>query len=156
MITVPAFIAELTADAYARLLRAARAVPSERAQWTVNEHGRSTLDQVQEVAVITRSFPAIVRAASFASFDRSAFDAAKTEMPTLEAAIAAVDAALPELLDVIRGYPVDQLEDPIMLPFRGGTPSTMARLLAMPAWNTTYHDGQVNFIQRLYGDLEMH
>jgi len=156
MITVPEFIAELTEDAYARLLRAAQAVPSDRAEWTVNEHGRSTLDQMQEVAVITRNFPAIVRSASFASFDRSAFEVAKTELPSLAAAITAVEAALPELLEVIRSFPMDQLENPIMLPFRGGTPSTMARLLAMPAWNSTYHDGQVNFIQRLYGDLEMH
>jgi hypothetical protein len=42
------------------------------------------------------------------------------------------------------------------MPFGGGVVMTMADILSLPSWNMVYHLGQINQIQLMLGDREMH
>ncbi|MEZ5163605.1 MAG: hypothetical protein R2688_07600 [Fimbriimonadaceae bacterium] len=61
-----------------------------------------------------------------------------------------------DLCNLIAEFPDDQLENEVTLPFGGGMTITMADVLSIHYWNTVYHQGQVNFIQMLLGDGDMH
>ena len=61
----------------------------------------------------------------------------------------------PELM-AISDFPEGKLDEEITLPFGGGMTMTMADLLGLPYWNTVYHLGQINQIQLMLGDREMH
>jgi len=58
-------------------------------------------------------------------------------------------ASAKELADVVRSLDPDALGRTYQTPF-GALPG--AFLIQLPAMNMTYHGGQVNYMQRLYGD----
>ena len=44
----------------------------------------------------------------------------------------------------------------VTLPFGAGGDWTLAEIIQANYWNTSYHHGQVNYIQTLYGDTASH
>jgi uncharacterized damage-inducible protein DinB len=76
------------------------------------------------------------------------------ELNTLEKIKAAGDARIARLCQLIEAVPDERLEETRAMPW-GGT-MTLADRLFICYWNLTYHDGQVNYLQRLLGDTEMH
>jgi hypothetical protein len=44
----------------------------------------------------------------------------------------------------------------IHLPFRGGMDMTVLQIMSLMVWNCNYHEGQICYIQTLYGDKDMH
>ncbi len=61
-----------------------------------------------------------------------------------------------KLAEVILAVPDSALDDVISLPFAEGMTMSRAEVMMMTYWNYVYHTGQVAYIQRLYGDVEMH
>ena len=59
-----------------------------------------------------------------------------------------------KLLTMIREMPDDKLAEKIDLPW--GVTWTLAEVANMHDWNLVYHVGQINYIQTLLGDFEMH
>ena len=61
-----------------------------------------------------------------------------------------------DLCHAVAAIPDAALEREITLPFGGGTVMTLADALGLPAWNMTYHLGQINLIGLMLGDRRMH
>lgn len=141
------------------VLRAVKALPEDKRDWKPAETARSALNQLQEVAMSPRFFVPILRDGKMPEFDDHAKEEAarlKKSFDTFEKCREAAMEGTSELCQVISEFPDDRLEEEVTLPFAGGTAMTMADVLGLHAWNLTYHHGQVNYIQTMLGDMEMH
>lgn len=139
--------------------RAALAVPTEKAEWVPMGEARSVLSQMREVASGGAWFLPIVRERKAPDFTEHARQEAvrlRQSYDTVEKCVEAARESTAELCRAIAAFPDEALEGEIRLPFGGGTTVTMADLLGMHAWNMTYHLGQINLIQLMLGDREMH
>jgi len=70
-----------------------------------------------------------------------------------------VDAALignSELCLAVMDLTDDRLDEEVWLPLGGGMTLTIAEVIGKHAWNLAYHQGQINQIQLLLGDKQMH
>ena len=138
-------------------LRAVGALPSEKRDWTPGAPARSALDQLKEVAFAPQLYRLLIAENRMPSPEEHS--QMKSEVQSIEGFDKICELAMKntsELCNHIAEFPNDQLEKEVTLPFGGGMTVTMADVLAIHYWNTVYHQGQVNFIQMLLGDGEMH
>jgi len=77
-------------------------------------------------------------------------------LETPEKAIAALQASAAELTAAMQSLTDDQLQTEVALAFGPGMQVTVQQMLFFPYWNMTYHQGQLAYIQTLYGDREMY
>lgn len=148
-------------SAAARMSRAAaetlaanlEAVPAEKQDWRPLDAGRSALSQVQECAVINAFFAAILRTRAVPEME---YEARTAALGTAEKALAALRASGAELGEVIEAFPTEDLGGTIVLPFGPGMTMTYGQVMFAAYWNMTYHEGQIAYIQTLYGDTAMH
>ncbi len=75
-------------------------------------------------------------------------------LDTIDKAINGLKFATKELVEAIESQTQDQLASEVMTPW--GTPTTKFGLANMAAAHVMYHNGQVNYIQSLYGDADNH
>ncbi len=153
------FVVRQTHKALDDICRAAQAVPDDKADWAPGGDARSALNQMQEIATAGRWFLPVVADRAVPSFDEHArreSAALRQSYDTIAKCVQAARESTSALCMAIAVYPDDQLEDEIALPFGGGTTMTMAEVLALHAWNMVYHLGQINQIQLMLGDREMH
>jgi uncharacterized damage-inducible protein DinB len=139
-------------------LRAIAAIPVDHLEWAP-EGGRHALSQLQEVAMVPDFYLIVLRTGSVPVFD----DHAKERVETLRASLSTIDECreglmrmTSELCQAIRDFPDQRLEEEVVLPFNGGMRVTMGDVLGLHYWNTVYHLGQINYLQTLLGDREMH
>jgi uncharacterized damage-inducible protein DinB len=141
------------------ICRAAAAVPVDRVEWSPGGEARSVLSQMQEVATAGNWFLPIVRDRVAPEFDEHARREAvrlRRSFDTVDKCVEAARASTSELCQAISSFPDTGLEEEMRLPFGGGVTMTMADILGMHAWNMVYHLGQINQIQLMLGDREMH
>lgn len=141
------------------LLRAVDALPPEKLDWKPCETSRSVLSQLKEVAMAPQFFIHVIRHGKMPDMTNHAHDSTeKIEHDLVDLASTKQKAmeATAELCSAILDFPDDGLDHEITLPFGGGMVMTMAEILGLHAWNMTYHYGQINYIQTLLGDVEMH
>ncbi len=120
---------------------------------------RSTLSQMQEIAVSGAWFIPLIRDLKAPEFDAHAIEESKRLRAKNDTLSKCVDAArenTSSLCAVIESVPDSELEREMTLPFGGGMTVTLADILAMHWWNMTYHLGQINQIQLMLGDKVMH
>ena len=67
-------------------------------------------------------------------------------------ALAIFNASVDDVLRAIEAFPEEKVGDIIQL----SKPTPFAKLLFFAARHMQYHSGQINYIQTLYGDGEMH
>jgi hypothetical protein len=132
-----------------------KAIPETQLRVSPGGCARDALNLVAECAMVngfvarflqTGSFerpPAEDRQAHLASFDTAdkALGYLEQETNALIAAIEGVDEST--FGDVIENTPL-------------GRPMTRFAIAQLPAMHMMYHDGQLNYIQTLYGDDKMH
>jgi uncharacterized damage-inducible protein DinB len=148
-----------TQKALEDLCRSALAVPADKAEWVPMGKARSVLSQMQEIATAGRWFLPIVRDRVAPEFDEHAAREAarlRKSFDTIEKCVEAARENTSELLQAVANFPDEGLEDEVSLPFGGGMTMTMADVLSLHSWNITYHFGQINQIQLMLGDAEMH
>lgn len=141
------------------VIRAVEALPEDKRDWNPAETSRSAMNQLQEIAMSPRFFVELIEKGQMPEFD----DHAKKERErlvqsydTFEKCRAACMEGTSELCQVISQFPDERLEDEVTLPFAGGMVMSMADVLGLHAWNMHYHHGQINYIQTMLGDMEMH
>jgi hypothetical protein len=61
-----------------------------------------------------------------------------------------------ELCQAIEAFDPARLEEEVTIPFGFRTVLTMADVIGLHYWNIVYHLGQINQIQLMAGDREMH
>lgn len=149
----------MTKNATAAIFSAARAMPKDKLNWAVMDEGRTTLDLLQECAQSPMWFGGILAARAMPEFDEAAMaegDKQRKQWKTIEACEKACNELSKSLYKAIKEFPDGELEKEIDLPFGDGFRASFADICMYQYWNLTYHWGQINYIQTLYGDKEMH
>ena len=149
--TVQEFIATGTEKATADLLHAFERTTIEKRGWEP-EGGRSARNVLAECAIMTGGIADIVKEGKVPEFDMAKFYADLALLDTDEKAIGALKAGTDKMVGVIKSLPDSKLDVPIESPW--GTYSTAA-WAAQAMTHNSYHEGQINYIQTLYGDKGM-
>ena len=156
--TTKELAARLVETGMESLFRSARAMPEDKLTWRAGEDCRTALEYLQECAQSLK-WPETLLNLDKRPLGPEAFEAARQERAgwtSLQACEDAARANLPTTLAYIRDYPEGDLDRVIELPFMPDLKMTVLEILCSPYWNATYHLGQINFIQLMYGDKEMH
>lgn len=129
------------------------AMPEDKQSWVPEVAGaaglRSARDQVAECAAANRLFATILKGEKPTPF--RPFEV-KSEYASTEEAQQDLIASAAECATVIRGMSDEDLEKEYRLRW----PMTGYQVIEFPCRNMTYHGGQVNQLQLLYGDAEFH
>lgn len=138
------------------LVTAARAMPEDRLTWSVLDEGRTVLDLVRECAESPLWFAKMLERRDGPPLARDELGGSETEAPaTLEGCERALSENTQRLNDVIRSVPDGDMMKLIAMPWNPSDTVPAADVMFMHYWNATYHLGQINFIQTLYGDKQM-
>jgi hypothetical protein len=147
----------LIEDAGRDLFRNARAMPEDKLEWKPSETARTALDQIQECAYTPLIFiPILVNRAS-EPFDMAKFEemrAIRRQWTTIDECERVFWENTNKLFDVIRQVPDTDLDVQVQMPW--GSSEPLATVLLIHFWNLVYHQGQISYIQTIYGDREMH
>ncbi|MCU0317133.1 MAG: DinB family protein [Fimbriimonadaceae bacterium] len=157
MLTYQDQIVRMTHKALDDLLRAVEALPEDKRDWKPGPTGRSALDQLQECALVPMLYSKILQEREAPSRDDHVqFRRQAKELKTFEACREAAMTQTSAFCALVLDFPDEDLEFEMNLPFNGGMNLTLADLVALHYWNLSYHLGQVNYIQTLLGDPNMH
>ena len=152
-------VVRATQKALDDVCRAAQSVPEDKLEWVPMGDVRSVLSQMQEVATAGAWFVPLVRDRKQPEFDEHARKEAvriRRSYDTLDKCVEAARTSTSDLCQAIAAFPEAALEEEMTLPFGGGVVMTMADVLGMHNWNLVYHLGQINQIQLMLGDRDMH
>lgn len=149
-------IIDMTKSALESLTRTAKAVPEEKQTWEPMEIGRSVQDQLAECVQVAGWFERVLSEKSAAFFTREFIVEERRVRQAMTSA--EIDAQMipshERLFKAIQGLSESDLDRTIS--FRPGYEPTLREVCYFPLRNLWYHFGQVNYIQTLYGDTEMH
>jgi hypothetical protein len=154
MPTVIELAVKLNREASEGLARSLRAMPAEKTTWKPLDVGRDAVDQAVECAGFNLLGAKCLTTREDPKIDLAAFEQMKAENNTPEKALALLDRATTSLVAAIEAFPPEHLDDTVTMPW--GMKMTFAELLFLNYWNLVYHQGQIAYIQTLYGDREMH
>ena len=152
-------IVRITQKAIDDVCRAALAVPKDKQDWVPMGEARSVLNQMQELAVAANWFHDIIqdlRVTREPERDIDEMMIRARELKSVEECVEMARNTTAELCRAISTFPPEALDVEVTLPFGEGQTASMADMLYMHAWNLTYHLGQINQIQLMLGDREMH
>lgn len=151
--TVQEFQAEKIEGAAKQLAFWLGAMPEDKQSWVPAIEGavglRTARDQVAECAAANRLFTTILKGEKPTPFHPFEI---KSKYASLEEAQQDLIASASECAAVIRGLSDEDLarEYPLRWPMTG------YQVIEFPYRNMTYHGGQLNLLQLLYGDSEFH
>lgn len=154
-ISLPAFLANRLRWAGAALHTASEKMPEDRIAWhpvTEGNSGRDALDQIVECAYLNEWAAAAFRNGALPAFDEGDYKAKKDAHRNKAAALAWLQSGTSALADAVQAFATDKLGNTFHNPFINGD-TTWAEFADFFYWNTIYHEGQVNYIQVLYGDM---
>lgn len=137
----------------------AKAVPADKLEWKPMDEGRSVLDICKEMAMAPSWSTNILGGQPMPDFDEKAMEEYNNMSAGWTTAEACEEVCLKNLdafFAAVSAFPDDKLNDKYTLPFDGGQTITMMENMQYPAWNFTYHQGQIAYIQTLYGDKKMY
>jgi len=152
-------IVRMTQRALDDVCRAALAIPSEKREWVPMGAARSVLNQMQELAVAALWFYDIIQDLRITREPERDIDEIMVkarEITTVEECVERARTSTSDLCRAIAAFPDEALDVEVTLPFGAGQTASMADMLYMHAWNLTYHLGQINQMQLMLGDPEMH
>lgn len=121
--------------------------------------GRSALDQLREAAWAPMFYKSFLGSEGFGAGMGGNHDEVRKKAGEPMSFDDGREQALREtgeLCSLIAAFPDEKLDEEVTLPVGGGMVLTMAEVLGVHYWNLVYHQGQVNYIQTLLGDREMH
>lgn len=146
------FIANQTEVVTEGIIRSIRALPADKVAWKPMDNGRSALDQFQECAISPEIFTRALNGGGYVYTDD--LRPKRLALASVDEAEAVLRKGTTELLKGIREMPDSKLDDPIDMPW--GATWKLVDVMNMHFWNLTYHVGQINYIQTLLGDFDMH
>lgn len=134
-------------------------MPADKLEWKPSETNRSAMELLQECAQSLGWPQFMLKENAFAGDPAEAFEKARLERAAWTTIDACEKAAMDNWAETkrfIAEYPEGDLDREIELPFAPDLKLTVAEILASPYWNLTYHLGQLNYVQLMYGDRDMH
>ncbi len=151
------YIADSAKEAAEQAFRYAEAVPTEKLDWEPVEGVRSTLNIVRELAMT----PTWAYDLLFGDSQTSGEGDMEAQMALM--ASWSLDEAKKQFAErfakfetSVRAMSEERFTETKWLPYDGGRDFTVLEMLDYPRWNFNYHQGQIAYIQMLYGDKDMH
>ena len=137
------------------LATSALAIPIDKRAWSPGGVARTTISILQECA----TFPTFTvltlanrRMPNEAEIQALVGDV-DLKAASLETLIEVMNRQTEKLVESIKAFPEADLEKEMTFPW--GT-YTMLGVMGFHYWNNTYHLGQINYLQMILGDAEMH
>ena len=156
-INLPQFLAGKIRTAGIALHDAVAKVPEDRLNWhpeTEGNKGRDVLDQALECAYLNEWVAKGYASQQMPAINWDDFKVATDAKRNKSACLAWLQSSTEALAGAIANFPADKLGDPTTDPVHNGKATTWADFaIDLFLWNTVYHEGQVNYIQVLYGDM---
>lgn len=147
-------MANSTLNASETFLRYARGLPRGKLDWCPSTASRSALSMLQEVAQDPRDLAKLMNdelvpgLGSEQYFERLRKE--KLEWTTLEECERVLEFNISILVAAMNNFPDSRLNERVVEPW--GQETTFAELAMYQYWNTTWHTGQIAYIQTLLGD----
>jgi uncharacterized damage-inducible protein DinB len=150
---VAALASALSREAGETLIRVASSTPPDRLEWKPLDNGRTILDQLVECCIANRKWARILRNRTYSNLPREQVVATYAGLDSLEVIAARLRETVRELVEGIET--VSDEDAGKKLDTEWG-PYTLGRCCIHAYWNMVYHEGQINYVQTLYGDFEEH
>ncbi|MCC7102084.1 MAG: hypothetical protein IT206_03295 [Fimbriimonadaceae bacterium] len=152
------YMIEVTEQAKKEAFQAARKVPADKVDWSPLDEGRSVLNQCRELAMCPTWAKSIINNEPQPEWNEATMEKIKEEQAqwkSVDDCEAECNRRLAELYELYRNMPDARLEECRWLPYDGGREFKMPEMMDYPRWNFNYHQGQISYIQTLYGDKQM-
>jgi hypothetical protein len=151
--TVPEIAASRTRRAVQDLLAAARSTLPDKVTWSPLGDARSALSMLTECVIANFKWRDILRNRKYAGVSEDLWEETTKACIDLPATLELLEKSGEELAEAILAIPDDDTGNEIETPWG---PYTLADCCLHAYWNMAYHEGQINYIQTLYGDHEEH
>jgi hypothetical protein len=140
----------------AELERTAKAVPEDKLNWRPLDNGRPVLDLLGSAAQGPGIVVGILNGTL--KFGPELMQQLKTERDgwTREEALRQLEENTKTLIAEVESRTEEQLNELVTLPFNGGTTLPLGAALLRGYRFFMSRTAQINYIQTLYGDFEMH
>lgn len=115
---------------------------------------RSPYNILLELVILNRRSAKRLRGEDPGPFDPKAWATTPDDFQTREAATTQFQESMEEMLAVLEAIPANEIDKEIVLP--SGTVTTPFEMGVFCAFHASYHDGQLNYLQALKGDAEIH
>ena len=159
MPTIQRLAVHLTQEALASLFRTARHIPADKWHWSPMAEARTAQNQVAECALTPLLYLSVLDGTPM-DFSNPAVRKQGEEMmaslDTVEAAEAAAQKHFSTFYARLEALTDADLEKTVHLPYGGGRDVPVADFLFYASQNIIYHTGQINYLQTMLGDTEMH
>jgi hypothetical protein len=155
VVKIQTVLAQGTRDVASGLERAFAAMPDDKQGWRPLDQGRSAVHQIAECAVINAWGARVFSELAMPTLDTDLYQNECASLDSAEKALAALRSSTDSLAAAIESVPDDALGIQVHFPW-DKNPCSIADAMLMAYWNMTYHIGQINYIQTLYGDKQMH
>ena len=150
-----ALLAERLRAAGRDLHAACEKMPDDRLAWhppVEGNQGRDALDQLVECAYLNAWAATAFQQGALPPFDENDYKYEKDANRSRGSALRWLHDGTNRLASAVEAFPANRLGDTLTNPFTGKQ-TTWAEFADFFYWNTVYHEGQVNYIQVLYGDM---
>jgi hypothetical protein len=151
--TLQILAAERTLKGAGNLIRLLDATRTEKRLWKPLDSGRSAVELVVEATLVNRKWALTLREGSYMRLPPEVVAQAEASSQDAAQVTPLLHESAEELAAAILALSPEQLDAQISAPF--GT-YTVAQCCLLGYWNMVYHEGQINYIQTLYGDDSAH
>jgi uncharacterized damage-inducible protein DinB len=151
--TVQQLAASRTQRAAHDLIAAAESTPADRLAWVPMGEARTMMDQLTECVIANIKWTTILKTHRYANVPREVWEAVVPECDTLAKVTARLRQSAADLIQAIGSVRDEETADEIETDWG---PYSLADCCLHAYWNMVYHEGQINYIQTLYGDTEEH
>jgi len=130
------------------------AMPEAQLSYRPSEKARTIYDFTYECAVINERIAKRIAGLDPGPVPFDGWAMAPADFQNKETCLAAIASSLKSVRDAWQTCPEERMTAEIELP--NGTKTTPVDLVYMVCFHTGYHDAQLNYVQSLHGDMEMH
>lgn len=114
---------------------------------------RKAADFTYEVAVVNQRVAARLRGEDPGPWTGEGWMTAPAEMANQDSLIEAIELSIKAVVDALAALPDEHLTNTLQL---GENKTSLFELATMALVHTSYHDAQLNYLQSLHGDTEVH
>ncbi len=140
-------------DVQKRFLIDLRALPEDAISRSPGGAARTPANITYEIVLVNRRLSTRMKGEDPGAFDPSAWAETPVEFQTKDGAAGAFEESLNQVISLVESIPDDQMLKEIPTPSGTTSPYDLAEFCA---YHINYHDGQLNYIQALHGDAEIH
>jgi uncharacterized damage-inducible protein DinB len=134
----------------------ANATPDDKLIWQPMGEGRTILNQLTECAFANRKWTLILQEGAYRTLTEAERAALSVEPENRDNVLRLLQETTEELTATIRALPDEMVATEWPLEWNRTVTRTVAEACLHAYWNMAYHEGQISYIQTLYGDQEEH